>query len=104
MKHGFVKVAAATPIVKVADVISNGNRIRELIDRAEDEKVKLITFPELSVTGYTCGDLFFQDALIKRAEEEIKLIREHTKGKEVIVVVGFPYYNNGKLYNTAAVI
>lgn len=104
MKHGFVKVAAATPIVKVADVISNGNRIRELIDRAEDEKVKLIVFPELSVTGYTCGDLFFQDALIKRAEVEIKLITEHTRGKEIITVVGFPYSYNYKLYNTAAVI
>lgn len=104
MKHGFVKVAAATPIVKVADIISNGNRIRELIDKAEDKKVKLIVFPELCVTGYTCGDLFFQDALIKRAEAEIKLIREHTKGKEIIAVVGFPYSFNGKLYNTAAVI
>lgn len=104
MKHGFVKVAAATPIVKVADIISNGNRIKELIDKAEDKKVKLIVFPELCVTGYTCGDLFFQDALIKRAEAEIKLIREHTKGKEIIAVVGFPYSFNGKLYNTAAVI
>lgn len=104
MKDGFVKVAAATPIVKVADTISNGNRIRELIDKAEDKKVRLIVFPELSVTGYTCGDLFFQNALIKRAEDEIKVIAEHTKGKEVIAVLGLPYSYNGKLYNTAAVI
>lgn len=104
MKHGFVKVAAATPIVKVADVISNGNRIMELIDKAEDKKVKLIVFPELCITGYTCGDLFFQDALIKKAEDEIKVLAEHTIGKEVIAVVGFPYSYNGKLYNTAAVI
>ncbi|NLZ83185.1 MAG: NAD(+) synthase [Clostridiales bacterium] len=104
MKHGFVKVAAATPIVKVADVIYNGNRIMELIDKAEDEKAKLIVLPELCVTGYTCGDLFFQDTLIIRAEDEIKVIAKHTIGKEVIAVIGFPYSYNGKLYNTAAVI
>ncbi len=104
MKHGFIKVAAATPVIRVADCKHNAEQIMKLIDLAQQKEIKLIVFPELGVTGYTCGDLFMQDTLLRGAEENVKRIAEHTKGMDPVVVVGFPYIVKGKLYNTAAVI
>jgi len=104
MKHGFVRVAAATPVIKVADCGYNAEKIMELINLAQKQEIKLIIFPELCVTGYTCGDLFFQDTLLRCAMEEVKRIAEFTMGKELLAVIGFPYFYMGKLYNTAAVI
>ncbi len=104
MKHGFIKVAAATPVIRVADCNHNARKIMDLISNAQQQEVKLIVFPELSVTGYTCGDLFLQDTLLRGAEESVKRIAEHTRGMDPVVVVGFPYSVKGKLYNTAAVI
>lgn len=104
MRHGFVKVAAATPDVKVADCIYNTERIIELIHKAEKEKVRVLVFPELCITGYTCGDLFLQNALLKSAKESlVKIIRE-TKNKNMVVIVGLPLMKLGNLYNVAAVI
>lgn len=104
MKHGFLRVAAATPVIKVADCGYNANRIIELIEIAQKQQIKLVVFPELSITGYTCGDLFLQDTLLRGAIEAVERITEYTKGMDPIVVVGFPYAVKGKLYNTAAVI
>lgn len=104
MKHGFVRVAAATPKIRVADCEYNANRIMEYIDLAERQEIKLIVFPELSISGYTCGDLFLQDTLLRNAMEHIKTVANFTKDKELVVVVGFPYMSNGNLYNTAAVL
>lgn len=104
MKHGFLKVAAATPVIRVGDCHYNANQMMQLIDSADKQNIKLIVFPELSVTGYTCGDLFLQDTLLRSAVESVHAIVEHSKGKELVVVVGFPYIAKGKLYNTAAVI
>ena len=104
MKHGFIKVAAATPVIRVADCDYNTEKIKELIDIAQTQETKLIVFPELCITGYTCGDLFLQDTLLRGAMESVKEIAEFTKGKELVVVIGFPYLVKGKLYNTAAVI
>ncbi len=104
MKHGFIRVAAATPVIRVADCGYNAGKIMELIDQAQDQGNKLVVFPELCITGYTCGDLFLQDTLLRGAMEGVKEIAEHTKGKEIVVVVGLPYLVKGKLYNTAAVI
>jgi NAD+ synthase (glutamine-hydrolysing) len=104
MKHGFVKVAAATPVIRVADCNYNADRIIELINNAEKQEIKVIVFPELSITGYTCGDLFLQDTLLRRAKEEVKRISEHTMDKELVAVVGFPLVVKNKLYNTAAVL
>ena len=104
MKHGFIRVAAATPVIKVADCKHNANRIIDMIDKAKLQEVNLLVFPELSITGYTCGDLFLQDTLLNRAQDEINRIKEYTRDLELVVVVGFPYRMNGKLYNTAAVI
>ncbi len=104
MKHGFIKVAAATPVIRVADCNYNAEQIIELIDHAQQKGIKLIVFPELGVTGYTCGDLFLQDTLLRGAEKNVKRIAEHTIGMDPVIVVGFPYSVKGKLYNTAAVI
>ena len=104
MKHGFLRVAAATPKIRVADCIYNAGNIIEIIETAELKAVKLIVFPELSVTGYTCGDLFLQETLLRNASEQVVKIAEATRGKELVAVVGFPYQRQGKLYNTAAVL
>ena len=104
MKHGFIRVAAATPVIRVADCGYNAGKIMELIDIAKKQGNKLVVFPELCVTGYTCGDLFLQDTLLRGAIEAVKDIADYTKDKGIVVVIGFPYQVKGKLYNTAAVI
>ena len=104
MKHGFIRVAAATPVIRVADCGYNADRIIELIEEAQKQDIKLVVFPELCITGYTCGDLFLQDTLLREAIESVRKIASYTKGIDPIVVVGFPYLVKGKLYNTAAVI
>ena len=104
MKHGFLRVAAATPVIKVADCDYNAEKIIELIGEAESQGNKLVVFPELCITGYTCGDLFLQDTLLHGALKNIKRIASYTMGKDIVAVVGFPYAVRGKLYNTAAVI
>ncbi|MDF2511264.1 MAG: synthetase [Herbinix sp.] len=104
MKHGFLRVAAATPVIRVADCEYNTGKIIELIDKAKADGNKLVVFPELCITGYTCGDLFLQDTLLKGAITAVKQIANYTDGKDILVVVGFPYIVKGKLYNTAAVI
>ena len=77
MKDGFIKIACATPELKVADCTFNADRIIELITEAHQKGVKIICFPELSVTGYTCGDLFLQDALLSAAKTElVRIISE----------------------------
>ncbi len=102
MKDGFIKVAAATPEVKVADCIWNGEQIIKLIDEAEQQGVKVLVFPELAITGYTCGDLFLQDTLLNAARKTMWNIAEATEGKDVFVFVGLPIQLKGKLYNVAA--
>jgi NAD+ synthase (glutamine-hydrolysing) len=104
MKHGFVKVAAATPRIQVANCIYNADRIIELIEQAEKDQVKVLALPELCLTGYTCGELFLQDTLLNSAVEQLARIVDYTAGKEVFVTLGVPITTEGKLYNTAAVI
>ena len=104
MKHGFLKVAAATPHIRVADCDYNTENIIKLIDEAVTEQAKLVVFPELSVTGYTCSDLFLQDNLLKAASKSIGKIIHYSIDKDIVIVVGFPYQYKGVLYNTAAVI
>lgn len=101
VKDGFIKVAAATPKIKVADCEHNGEQIINLIEDAEEKAVQLLVFPELCVTGYTCGDLFLQDVLLDTAKEQLFEIVEET---EVVVVIGMPYWKDSKLYNVAVVI
>ena len=104
MKQGFIKVAAVTPNVKVADVEYNKQEILKSIDEAVSKGAKIVVFPELCVTGYTCGDLFAQDVLLKQAKVALNEIVTHTKNKDALIVVGLPYDVHGKLYNVAAVM
>ena len=104
MKDGFLKVAAITPNIKVADVDFNVNSIISHINQAFREEVKLCVFPELCITSYTCQDLFNQRLLIEKALEGLERIVKSTEGKEIICTVGCPLLNNGKLYNCGVVI
>ena len=88
MKQGFVKVAAATPDIKVADISYNTEQICKLIDETVANGAKIVVFPELCVTGYTCGDLFFQDVLLERAREALNEIAAYTENKDALVFVG----------------
>ncbi len=104
MKHGFLRVAAATPHIRLADCSYNAKQIINYIDKAEKKEVGLLVFPELCVTGYTCGDLFLQDILLRSAMEEVKRIAEATVDKTLVTIIGFPFERQGRLYNTAAVL
>ena len=104
MKQGFITVAAATPDIQVADVDFNTGNIIKLIEEASLEGAKIIVFPELCITGYTCSDLFFQDALIESANKALDSIILSTAGKNLLVFVGLPFMDCGKLYNVAAAI
>ena len=101
---GFIRVAAAVPVVRVADVKANVEEICRLAAEAEAEQASIVLFPELAVTGYTCGDLFGQQLLIDKAEEGIRDIMEFTRGKSAAVVVGAPVRFRGRLYNCAVVM
>ena len=104
MREGFVKVAAASPDLKVADPLYNAGEIVDLIRKAESLGVKVLVFPELSITGYTCGDLFFQKSLQRAADDALKMIIKDSASSDALVFVGYPYLHKGKLFNTAAVI
>ena len=104
MKDGFVKVAAVTPKIKVADPVYNTGQIEKLIKETASNGAKVIVFPELSISGYTCNDLFLQKILIKRCKESLKEIVDFSKDYDALIFVGLPYERNGKLYNTAAAV
>lgn len=102
MKQGFVKVAAVTPKIKVADTVYNGQVIRELMQESVKQGAKLVVFPELCLTGYTCQDLFLQEKLLMGAREELVRLAASSEGLDAIFFVGLPYEVEGKLYNMAA--
>lgn len=104
MKHGFIKAAAVTPDIKVADTKHNGEEICRLLDEAFEKEADLIVMPELCVTGYTCGDLFLQELLLREAGKTLVKIAEHTKNKRGLIFVGLPVAYNNNLYNTAAAV
>ena len=104
MKDGFVKVAAGTPRIRVADCGYNAGQIIALMKQAAGQGVKVLALPELCVTGYTCGDLFLQDALLDGAEEALERILEETAELDMVTALGLPVRAEGKLYNCAAVI
>ena len=104
MKYGFVKVAAAVPAVRVADVTYNVQEIEKLIALAEGEGVELLCFPELSLTGYTCQDLFQEQLLITKSEEGLLRLLDFTRQLDIVCVVGLPVQAGGLLLNCAAVI
>lgn len=102
MKNGFVKVAAATPNIRVADVEFNTQNIINAMEEAQKNGAKILVFPELCVTGYTCSDLFDHSVLLKASRKALLEIAENTNDKDMLVFVGAPLEVNGKLYNVAA--
>ena len=104
MKHGFIKVAAVTPALKVADCIYNTTEIIKNIKEAAKKGAKIIVFPELSITGYTCSDLFWQEMLLRCAKDCLQEIADQCKKIDALIFVGLPWEHNQKLYNVAAVI
>ena len=104
MKYGFLKVAAAVPAVKVADVEYNVNQVESLIAQAEGQGVEVMVFPELCLTGYSCQDLFREQLLIDKAEEGLLVLLDFTRKLDVVCIVGLPVQIGSLLYNCAAVI
>ena len=104
MKDGFIKVACATPKLRVADVSYNAEEIVSLLRQANAHGVKILVFPELSLTGYTAGDLFYHETLLKGAEEGLGKIVAATEGLYTLVFVGLPYVFRGHIYNVAAAV
>ena len=101
MKDGFIKVATMTPDLRVADTVYNAEQIMLAIEKAAEENVALLVFPELCVTGYTCGDLFGHRTLIDAAMNALEKISDATKGKNMLVFVGAPIRHHNKLYDCA---
>lgn len=104
MKDGFIRVAAATPEIKVADPVYNGDKVWEMVQNGRKNNAKIMVFPELCLTGYTCGDLFLHDILITKAKEELKKLVDRTLGLDMLIFVGLPWERGGKLYNVAAAV
>lgn len=104
MKHGFVKAAAVTPKTVVADPVENTIRIEEEIRRAAGQQAKIIVLPELCITGYSCGDLFWQELLLRSAREQLLVLAERIRDVDALVFVGLPLVHKGKLYNVAAAL
>ncbi len=104
MKDGYLKVAAITPDTRVADTVYNTERICEKIRECSRAGAKVMVFPELCITGYSCGDLFLQDLLLDKAKEGLLQIAEETKNTDAIVFAGLPVCCRGKLYNAAAAV
>ncbi len=106
MRDGFVKVAAGTPRIRVADCHYNAEQIFTMMREADQQGVRVLCLPELCLTGYTCGDLFLQDTLLCGAEEGLNTILEATRNLDLVAAVGLPVRDkwDGKLYNCAALI
>jgi NAD+ synthase (glutamine-hydrolysing) len=104
MKDGFIRVAAATPVVRVGDPVHNAASMIELVREAVRNDAKLILFPELCLTAYTCGDLFLQPTLLNGALTALFEIAAETRGLDVLIVAGLPVSHCSKLYNCAAVL
>lgn len=103
-EYGFIKVGASVPEIKVADPTYNVKKIEEQIDEAISKNIQILTFPELCITGYTCGDLFNQDILINKSYDGLKELVNFSKNKKIVFIVGCPIKSQNKLFNTAIVI
>ena len=104
MKDGFIKVAAATPKIKVADPAYNTEEILKIVDETEKNGASILVFSELTISGYTCGDLFLQQPLLTECKNQLLRIVKATENKSMLVVVGCPIVIKQKLYNCAVVI
>jgi len=104
MNNGFVRVAAAIPELRVADCAFNASKIADLVRRGENEKVQVICFPELSITGYTCADLFFQQQLLSNAQKALGELQMLTFSTTAVIIIGMPVRVQSQLFNTAVVL
>lgn len=104
MRDGFIRAAAVTPDIRVADCIYNTEQICMRMDEAWGRGAKILVFPEMCITGYTCEDLFRQDILLTEAKDSLRKIMFHSRGKDALIFVGLPWEQEGKLYNVAAAV
>jgi NAD+ synthase (glutamine-hydrolysing) len=104
MNYGFIKVASAVPNVKVGDIEYNTHEIESIIAQAEGKGVEIVVFPELSITGYSCQDLFGQQLLLEASENAILMLLDFTRKLDIIAIVGAPVAANGLLLNCGVVI
>ena len=104
MKHGWIKVAAVTPDIRVAEPEENAREIGRRLEECWEHGAKIIVFPELCLTGYTCEDLFLQERLLESALDALRQVRDKTCGHDSLVFVGLPFEQDGKLYNVAAAL
>ncbi len=104
MEHGYIKAAACSPKIRVADPKYNAGVIIEQVREAEKQGAAIIVFPELCITGYSCGDLFLQELLLKEAADQLFVIAEQTAQVDAVIFIGLPLEYMGRLYNTAAVL
>jgi len=104
MRDGFISVACGAPALRLADCHYNAEQTFTMMRKADAAGVRILILPELGLTGYTCGDLFYQDTLLRGAEQALATVLEATRNLEVVTAVGVPVQAHGKLYNCAAVI
>ena len=104
MNYGFIKACAVSPALRVADCPYNAQETIEAMQQAAEDGCQLTVFPELGLTGYTCGDLFLQQPLQKAAEDALADILKASEGLDLVTLVGLPVNVSGKLYNCAAVV
>lgn len=104
VKDGFIRVAAATPVIRTADPEYNAAQVLDMIDVMDSAGAKIMVFPELVLSGYTCNDLFLRNDLTEKCRQMLKKIAESTVNKDALIFVGLPVRFRGKLFNAAAVI
>ena len=104
MTYGFIKACTVSPALRVADCPYNTQMTIEAMQKAASDGVQLAVFPELGLTGYTCGDLFLQRTLQQGALDALRTLLDETKELDVVTLVGLPLMVHGKLYNCAAVL
>ena len=104
MYNGFIKVAAAVPQVRIADCRYNTEQVEQIMARAEGMGIKIVCFPELNLTGYSCQDLFLQQILLDEAEASLLRLMEFSRNLNVTTIIGVPIAYSGTLFNCAAVL
>lgn len=102
--YGFIRVASASPEIKVGDTDYNQSNIIKLIDEAIEKKATIIGLPELCITGYTCSDLFFQKTLLDNAKQSLIDVKKYSTAKPIVIVLGLPFKVSNAIYNCAALI
>ena len=104
MKHGFIKIAAVTPDMRVADPVYNTDVMIEEMKQAAQKGAKVIVFPELSISGYSCEDLFLQELLLEESRRQLCRMAKETESLDALVLAGLPFEHRNRLYNVEAAL